>query len=167
MLFLERCLVPKPENIILALIQRTFELRLYQLKMLAIKRILVSRSLTHQSTLTLVHAFVTSRVDSCSSLLVGFPLGTLTRLDRVLRSAASLVGRLPKFSPITAYMRHVLHWLPISQRIQHRITALVSRCDLRCAPSYLRDLCCPVSDLAARRVLRSVRGVSSLSLGHV
>src|SRR6218665_532116 len=52
-------------------------------------------------------------------------------------------------------MRDVLHWLPISQRIQYRITALVSRCVLRCAPSYLRDLCCPVSVLAARRVLRS------------
>ena len=96
-----------------------------------------SRSLTHQSTLTLVHAFVISRIDSCSSLLVGLPLGTLARLDRVLRSAARLVGRLLKFkfSPITAYMRdvHVL-WLPISQRIQYRITALVSRCVLRCAP---------------------------------
>src|SRR6218665_350071 len=66
-----------------------------------------------------------------------------------------LVGRLPKFSPITAYMRDVLHWLPISQWIQYRITALVSWCVIRCAPSYLRDLCCPVSVLAARRVLRS------------
>ena len=44
----------------------------------------VSCSLTHQSTLTLVHAFVTSRIDSCSSLLAGLPLGTLTRLDWVL-----------------------------------------------------------------------------------
>src|SRR6218665_3105916 len=52
-------------------------------------------------------------------------------------------------------MRDVLHWLPISERIQYRITAMVSRCVLGCAPSYLRDLCCPVSLLAARRVLRS------------
>src|SRR6218665_1424327 len=41
------------------------------------------------------------------------------------------------------------------QRIQYRITALVSRCVLCCAPSYLRDLCCPVSVLATRRVFRS------------
>src|SRR6218665_1581104 len=32
---------------------------------------------------------------------------------------------------------------------------LVSCCVLGCAPSYLRVLCCPVSVLAARRVLRS------------
>src|SRR6218665_1064162 len=43
-----------------------------------------------------------------------------------MRSAARLVGRLPKFSSITAYMRDVLHWLPISQRIQYHITAMVS-----------------------------------------
>ena len=43
--------------------------------------------------------------------------------------------------------------------LQYRITAMVSRCVLGCAPSYLRDLCCLVSVLAARRVLRSaVRG---------
>src|SRR6218665_4025402 len=77
----------------------------YQLRQLRV----VSRSLTHQSTNTLVHAFVASRIDSCSSLLAGLRLGILARLDRVLRSAARLVGRLPKFSPITAYMRDILH----------------------------------------------------------
>src|SRR6218665_4050017 len=71
----------------------------YQLRQLWV----VPVSLTHQSTLTLVHAFVTSRIDCCSSLLVGLPLGTLARLDRVLRSSVVLVGRLAKFSPITAY----------------------------------------------------------------
>ena len=116
---------------------------------------MVSRSLTHQSRLALVHAFVTSRIDCCYSLLAGLLLGTLARLNRVLRSAARLVGGLSKFSSITAYMRDVLHWLPISERIQYRITAMVSRCDLGCAPSYFRDLCCSVSVLVARRVLRS------------
>src|SRR6218665_4214954 len=81
----------------------------------------------------LVQAFVTSRIDCCCSLLAGLPLGTLGRLDRVLRSAARLVGGLSKFSSITAYMRDVLHWLPISERIQYRITAMVSRCVLGCA----------------------------------
>src|SRR6218665_3613250 len=88
----------------------------------------------------------------------------LGSLDRVLRSAARLVGGLSKFSSITAYMCDVLHWLPISARIQYRITAMVSRCVLGYAPSYLRDLCCPVSVLAARRVLRSVEGLSFWSL---
>src|SRR6218665_3273448 len=132
----------------------------YQLRPLR----LVSRSLTHQSRLTLVLAFVISRIDCCCSLLAGLPLGTLARLDRVQRSAVRLVGGLSKFSSITAYMRDVLHWLPISERIQYRITAMVSRCVLGYAPSYLRDLFCRVSGLAARRVLRSAAGVSFWSL---
>ena len=95
------------------------------------------------------------RIDHCSSLLAGLPLGVLGRLYRVLRSAARLIGRLPKFSPVSAYMRDVLHWLPVCQWISYRIAALVSRCVLGCAPSYFRDLCRPVSDVAARRVFRS------------
>ena len=66
--------------------------------------------------------------------------------------SSSAFRRQPKFSPITACMRDVLHWLPISLRIQYRIrpTAMVSRCVLRCAPYFLHYLCCP-----ARRVLHS------------
>ena len=105
--------------------------------------------------MTLVHAFVTSRLDQCSSVLVGLPLGLIGRLDRVLRSAARLIGHLPKYAPVSAYMRDVLHWLPVSQRISYRVAALVRRCLLGCAPSYLSDLSRPVSDLAARRSLRS------------
>ena len=93
--------------------------------------------------------------DHCCSILVGLPLGVLGRLDRVLRSAARLIGRIPKFASVSAYMRDVLHWLPVAQRISYRIAALVSRCILGCAPSYLRDLCRPVSDVVARRSLRS------------
>src|SRR6218665_869315 len=56
-------------------------------------------------------------------------------------------------------MCNVLHWLPISQWIQYYITMMVSRCVLQCANSYLCDLSCPVSILAARWVLCStVRG---------
>ena len=62
-----------------------------------------------------------------------------------------------KFSSITDYMRDVLHWLIISQRKQYRFTAMVSRCVLRCAPSYCCDLCCPMSVWAARRVLHSAK----------
>src|SRR6218665_3520140 len=52
--------------------------------------------------------------------------------------------------------------------IQYRITAMVSRCVLGCAPSYLRVLCCPVSVLAARRVLRSAaRGEFLVPRGHL
>lgn len=123
----------------------------YQLRQLRV----VSRSLSHDAAVVLVHAFVTSRIDHCCSILIGLPLGVLGRLDRVLRSAARLVGHIPKYASVSAYMRDVLHWLPVAQRISYRIASLVSRCLLGCAPSYLCDLCRPVSDVVARRALRS------------
>ena len=123
----------------------------YQLRQLRV----VLRSLSHDAAVVLVHAFVTSRIDHCCSVLAGHPSGLIGRLDRVLRSAARLIGHIPKYAPVSAYMRDVLHWLPASQRISYRIAALVWRCLTGSAPSYLYDLCRPVSDLASRRALRS------------
>src|SRR6218665_3229586 len=123
------------------------------------------RSLSHDAAVVLVHAFVTSRIDHSCSVLVGLPLSLIGRLDRVLRSAARLIGHIPKYASVSAYTRDVLHWLPVSQRILYRISALVWRSVTGCAPSYLTDLCRPVSDLASRRALRSSARVSSWFLG--
>src|SRR6218665_1271358 len=66
---------------------------------------------------------------------------------------------------VSAYMRDVLHWLPVS--ILCRISALVWRSVTGCAPSYLTDLCRPVSDLVSRRALRSsARGELLVSRAH-
>ena len=77
----------------------------------------VRRSLTKESLLTLVHAFVTSRVDHCNGLLFGSHSYLLDRLQSVLNSAARLVLNIPKFSHISAAIRDELHWLPIRRRI--------------------------------------------------
>ena len=123
----------------------------YQIRQLRV----ISRSLSEDSAATLVHAFVTSRLDYCCSILVGLPQLLISRLDRVLRSAARLIGRIPKYASVSSYMRDTLHWLPISQRIEYRIASLVWRCLLGCAPTYLVELCRPVSVVLARRALRS------------
>jgi len=73
------------------------------------------------------------------------PLG----LDRGLRSDVHLVGHIPKYASVSTYVRDVLHWLPVSQRILYRIAEFVWQCLTGCAPSYLTDLCTPVSDLAS------------------
>ena len=114
------------------------------------------RSLSHDAAVVLVHAFVASRIDHSCSVLVGLPLGLIGRLDRVLRYAARLIGHIPNYSSVSAYMHDVLRWLPVSQRSLYRISALVWRSVTGCAPSYLTDLCRPVSDLASRRALRSL-----------
>src|SRR6218665_183289 len=40
------------------------------------------------------------------------PICRLKCLDRVLRTAARLVGRIPRFCRVSGYMRDVLHWPP-------------------------------------------------------
>ena len=81
----------------------------------------VRRSLTKESLLTLVHAFVTSRVDHCNGFLFGSHSYLLDRLQLVLNSAARLVLNIPKFSNISAAIRDELHWLPIRRRIDFKI----------------------------------------------
>lgn len=52
-----------------------------------------------------------------------------------------LIGRIPKFTPVSAYMCNVVPWFPYSQLIALRVAALVRQCLLGWAPSYLCDLC--------------------------
>src|SRR6218665_1008424 len=115
----------------------------------------VSLSLTSTAAATLVYSFVTSRLDYCSSLYIGFPATRLNCLDCVLRSAARLIGRLSKFDHISAYMRDVLHWLPLRQRIEFRVAVLVWYSLIGQAPAYLTDLCRPTLSAQSTRHLRS------------
>src|SRR6218665_1961323 len=127
----------------------------YQLRQLRV----VSRSLFCSAAAALVHAFVTSRLDHCSSILAGLPLAQTACLDRVLRCAARLIGRIPKYGSFSAYMRDTLHWLPIALRICYRVAVLVWRFLLGSAPGYLNcELCRPVSGLPGRRALPSATG---------
>src|SRR6218665_1246887 len=82
------------------------------------------------ATATLVHAFVTSRFDYCSTLYVGLPAVRLSCLERVIGTAARLIGGIPRTGHVSAYMLDVLHWLPLQQRIMFRIGAMVGRCIL-------------------------------------
>ena len=57
-------------------------------------------SLSTKACAALVHAFVTSRLDYCNSLLAGINKELLNKLESVLRSAARLAVRKRKFDPI-------------------------------------------------------------------
>ena len=87
----------------------------------------VSRFLSHDAAATLIHAFVTS------SLIIA-ALTLTARLDRFLRSAARLIGGVPKYVSISRSMRDTLHWLPIRQRIFYRVVVPAWHCLLGVAP---------------------------------
>ena len=95
--------------------------------------------LSTDTTKALVHAFVTSRVDYCYSLLYGLPASHLNKVQRVLNAAARLVCRAPRYCCITPLM-YELHWLPVRQRISFKILLFVFKAIHGFAPTYLREL---------------------------
>ena len=56
---------------------------------------------------------------------------------------------------ITTDVRDRLHWLPVQQRIEYKVCVLVYKCLRQAAPTYLAELCSPVSQSANRGHLRS------------
>jgi len=104
---------------------------------------------------TLVHAFISSRVDYCNALLYGVTDGVLRRLQSVLHAAARLITGIRRFNHIMPTLRDTLQWLPISQRITFKIALIVFDCSRGQCPKYFSDVYIPVHTVTARLHLRS------------
>ena len=73
----------------------------------------------------------------------------------VLNSAARMVVGFSKYEHITPVLRDILHWLPVTARIQFKIAALTFfDCVRGTGPVYLKQAIWPVSE-SSRRSLRS------------
>ena len=99
----------------------------------------IKQSLTSDATRTLVHAFVSSRLDSCS-LLAGVSSQLLQRLQVVQNAAARLVTGARRSEHMTPVLRD-LHWLPVRQRITFKTAVLVYKCLHGMASQYLQMHC--------------------------
>jgi len=113
----------------------------------------VARSLSAEAVKAVVHAFISSRLDYCNSLLTGVNDGLLRRLQSVQNAAARLVTGTRRCEHITPALRQ-LHWLPVRQRIQYKLASLAFRALSGLAPDYLAGDCQLVAD-SGRRSLRS------------
>ena len=102
----------------------------------------VRRCLTMEAAKTLVHAYVTSKLDYCNGLLYGVPASAMQRLQRVQNYAARVISRVPKYAHITPVLQH-LHWLPVKLRIDFKILILVYKSLHGLAPRYLEGLLVP------------------------
>lgn len=111
----------------------------------------VRKFLSDVCTAQLVHAFVTSRLDYCNSLLAGLPNSSLGKLQKVQNTAARIITRTKKYDHITPILID-LHWLPISLRVEYKILLLTFRAIRGLAPAYLTELIAPYNP---SRCLRS------------
>ena len=89
----------------------------------------------------LVHAFVTSRLDACNSLLFGLPDNLIAKVQRVQNIAARLILSVPRYVHITPLL-YQLHWLPIKQRIVVKVLLLTYKLEaINCmAPDFISEL---------------------------
>ena len=99
----------------------------------------IRKYLTDDATKILVHAFITSHLDYCNSLLYGIPKYQLNRLQKVLNAAARVVCLVPKFDHITPTLMR-LHWLPVKYRVIFKIVLLVYKALHGLAPKYICDM---------------------------
>ena len=99
----------------------------------------IRKYLSRSSSETLIHAFITSRLDYCNSLLYGLPKYQLSKLQHVMNASARLVYCAPKSCHITPLLCE-LHWLPVCYHIEYKIILLTFKVLHGMAPDYLRHL---------------------------
>ena len=116
--------------------------------------------LDQKTTEKLVHAFISSKLDYCNSLLFGLPDYQIRKLQLIQNSAARLVTRMSWKSrqEITPVLRE-LHWLPVGQRILFKILCIIFKViHQRTAPRYLTEI------LTVARPVRRLRSSAEVML---
>ncbi len=100
---------------------------------------------------TLIHVFMTSRLDYCNALLGVFSARIINKLQMVQNAAARVLIRTRKYDHVSPVLS-TLHWLPIKHRIHFKILLITYKA-LNClAPQYLSEL---LSHYSPPRLLRS------------
>jgi len=109
--------------------------------------------LTQDALVTVIYAFVTSRIDFCNSLLYGISDYNINRLQRIQSSGARIVTNSQKYDRITQNLQK-LHWLPVTvrQRIHYKILLIAYKSINDMGLEYLSEL---VSIRKSSRKLRS------------
>uniref|UniRef100_A0A3B3HFP9 Reverse transcriptase domain-containing protein n=1 Tax=Oryzias latipes TaxID=8090 RepID=A0A3B3HFP9_ORYLA len=96
-------------------------------------------SLSFAAAETLIHAFITSRLDYCNSILLGTPSRIINKMQYIQNSAARLLTHTSSREHITPVLQD-LHWLPIAQRIKFKVLLMTFKALHNLAPPYLTDL---------------------------
>ena len=97
--------------------------------------------LSDEAAKSVAHALITSKVDTCNSLLAGLPVSTLKPIQRVLNITARIVSRCPKLTHVTPLLKS-LHWLPVDSRVLFKVMLILYKA-LNGSIPYINDLVQP------------------------
>ena len=108
-------------------------------------------SLTAAACHTLVLMLYISHLDYANALLYGMTKKLTSKYQRIQNMCAKLVLNKQKYDSSTKCLKE-LHWLPIEQRIQHKILLITHKALSGQAPKYIQEL---IKIKTACRQLRS------------
>ena len=113
--------------------------------------------LRRDALITVTHAFITSRIDYCNSLLLGISQYNIDRLQRIQNCAARIISNTRKYDHITPVLQK-LHWLPVKQRIHFKILLITYKAIIKEAPEYICEL------IKIKTSLKSLRSADDIVL---
>jgi hypothetical protein len=99
----------------------------------------IRKYLTHKATTSIVHAFVSSKLDFNNSLLYGHSNKLINKLQRIQNTAARIVLCASR-STSAGNLLFQLHWLPIKQRLKFKLLLLTYKAIHGTTAPYLSDL---------------------------
>ena len=111
----------------------------------------IRKYLTEDQAKSVVHAYVTCRLDQNNALLAGLPKLKLSKLQLIQNASARIIKGLKKHEHITPSLCQ-LHWLPVEERILFKLLLLTYKSLHGKGPAYLQDLLQPY---VPARTLRS------------
>jgi predicted nucleic acid-binding Zn-ribbon protein len=106
--------------------------------------------LTRDAAVSLMHAFVSSKLDHMNALLYGVPKYLLQKLQKIQNNGARIVSKTKRRQHITPVLKS-LHWLPVEFRILYKIQLTTHKALNGRAPGYIRDLLQPYQPPRALR----------------
>ena len=117
----------------------------------------IRQYLSLEETKSVIHAYVTSKLDQNNSLLFGIPDILISKIQKVQNAAAKVIYKHKNYDHVTPLLKE-LHWLPVQQRILFKFLLLTYKALNNEAPSYLRNL------LNLHKPIRNLRSSSDTLL---
>ena len=128
----------------------------------------IRKFLNKDSAASAIHAFITSKLDTCDSLFFGMTAQNIAKLQHVQNFAARVVCGRPARTSSAPLLRE-LHWLNVEQRIHFKLLVLVFRCLNSSAPCLLAEklvITCPFDMQLAASTFRPLTSVGKRAFSY-